>query len=295
MRLYILVAALLRCIFYMSMRENWIKVGSATIHYFVAGEGDRNVILLHGGGTNSAMLSWKYIISHLSQKYKVFAPDWPSYGQSSAFTGNYTNDLLIDCLSRLMDAWQLQKASLIGLSMGGAAALGYTLIFPERVSSIVLAGSYGLQHKAPYHTLSYLLLHMPFFSKIICECMRRSHFVIRGCLQKTFHDRRLISEELVHEIYTVAQRSCIEKAFFSWLRNEVLWNGMRTCYAQRFHELQTRTLLLHGEYDSLVPLYYAQQAASLIKNARLHVIHKCGHWLTRERPEEFNRVVSAFL
>ncbi|MCF6149783.1 MAG: alpha/beta hydrolase [Candidatus Kuenenia sp.] len=282
-------------LFYMTIRENRVKLDFANIHYFVAGDGDRSVVLLHGGGTNSAMLSWKYIIQPLSQKYKVYAPDWPSYGQSTTFTGKYTNEMLIDCLHRLMDVWQLRKANLVGLSMGGSAALGYTLLFPDRVNTVVLASSYGLQHKAPYHKLSYILLHMPFFSKFIWACMRRSHFVIRSCLQKIIHDPALIPDELVHEIFTVAQRSCIEKAFFSWLRNEVLWNGMRTCYEQRFHELKTRTLLLHGDYDPLVPLFYAQQASLFIKNAKLHVFHRCGHWLTRERPDEFNQVVLSFL
>ncbi|MBM4053738.1 MAG: alpha/beta hydrolase [Planctomycetes bacterium] len=279
----------------MTIEENCIQIDSAIIHYYVAGNGDRNVVLLHGGGTNSAMLSWKYTIRPLSKKYKVYAPDWPSYGKSTACTGKYTNDMLIDCLRLMMDAWQLEKTSLVGLSMGGAAALGYTLLYPERVNNIVLASSYGLQHKAPYHLLSYVLLHMPYFSKLIWECMRRSRFIIRSCLQKIIHDPALIPEELVQEIYTVAQRSCIEKAFFSWLRNEVLLNGMRTCYEQRFHELTTRTLLLHGDYDPLVPLLYAQKASALIKNAQLHVFHKCGHWLTRENPDEFNRVVTDFL
>jgi len=279
----------------MSIYEKWIQIGSLKIHYFMAGEGDKNVVLLHGGGTNSAMLSWKYIIKPISQTHKVYAPDWPSYGESSTYKGKYTCDSLISCLSQLMDAWQLQKAHLVGLSMGGSAALGYALNFPDRVDKVILASSYGLQKRAPLHRLSYVLLHTPFFNRMIWACLRRSHFVIRYCLRKIIKDPRVVSEELVNDVFEIAQRPCIEKAFFSWLCNEVLWGGMRTCYVSRFHEVQSKILILHGDCDPLIPLSRARQASLRIPNARLHIFQNCGHWLTIEKPDEFNNVLTSFL
>jgi pimeloyl-ACP methyl ester carboxylesterase len=55
------------------------------------------------------------------------------------------------------------------------------------------------------------------------------------------------------------------------------------------------TLIIHGENDTLVPLFCARQAAEGIPGAPLHIISACGHWPQREKPDEFNRVLVTFL
>lgn len=279
----------------MKIVGNWVRLDALHIHYFLVGNGDSHVILLHGGGTNSAMLSWGTVLSPLSQEHTIYAPDWPSYGKSSTFHGKYTTEMLIDCLGKLIDAWKLQRVSLVGISMGGCAALGYALTYPEKVDRVVLAGSYGIQEKAPYHIISYLLLHMPFFCKTIWAGIRKSQFLLKQCLSRIIYDAETITDELLYEVFQMAQRSCIEKAFFSWLRNEVLWKGMKTCYANRYREVQAKTLLIHGEYDPLIPVSHACRAAMEIPGAQLHIVKNCGHWVTREKTDEFNEVVKSFL
>ncbi|MDR4509163.1 MAG: alpha/beta hydrolase [Candidatus Brocadiaceae bacterium] len=278
-----------------SIKENWLQVDNLDIRYFVTGNGDLPVILLHGGGTNSAMLSWKNTIIALSQEHRVYAPDWPCYGESSSYHGEYTTELLIKCLGLMMDAWHIPIADLIGLSMGGCAAIGYTLLAPERVNNLVLVSGYGFQQKAPYHRLSYLLLRTPFLYRFIWLCMRKSPNAVRFCLQNIIHESDAVSDDLVKEVFQMAQRPSIEQSFFSWLRNEVLWTGMNTCYLDKLHEIRARTLLIHGEQDPLVPVKYAYQASQHIPHARLHVMRGCGHWLTRESPDEFNRILKKFL
>ncbi len=55
------------------------------------------------------------------------------------------------------------------------------------------------------------------------------------------------------------------------------------------------TLLITGEKDRVIPLAYVQKAHERIKHSLLHVLHDCGHWSQREKPEEFNQVVENFL
>lgn len=96
-------------------------------------------------------------------------------------------------------------------------------------------------------------------------------------------------------MYRVAHEPGAGKAFISMQRNGVLWNGLRTNFTSRLHEITVPTLIVHGAQDTAVPLAYAQRAHTLIKNSELSIMQECKHWPQRERPEEFNRIVSNFL
>src|SRR3712207_4402660 len=96
------------------------------------------VLLLHGGGYDSAYLSYKPSIGPISQHYSVFAPDWPGYGESDKPGMRYSTEYYVHFLGRLMDALRLEKASLVGISMGGAISLGFSLRWPQRVEKLVL-------------------------------------------------------------------------------------------------------------------------------------------------------------
>ncbi len=63
----------------------------------------------------------------------------------------------------------------------------------------------------------------------------------------------------------------------------------------RLHEITVPTLLIHGSQDRAVPLSYVQKAHALIKNSEFVILQDCGHWTQREKPEEFQQVVSTFL
>jgi hypothetical protein len=128
-----------------AIQSTWLNVDGLRIHCLAAGESGSAVLLLHGGGLDSAALSWEEVIGPLSEKHRVFAPDLPGYGQSDKTAIQYTVDYYIAFLEHLMDTLHLEQTSLVGLSMGGGIALGVTLRFPARVEKLVLVDSYGIQ------------------------------------------------------------------------------------------------------------------------------------------------------
>lgn len=65
------------------------QLEKAAIHYSTFGESGSPVVLLHGGGTDSGMLSWKLTVEPLAQAHRVYVPDWPGYGQSTSLDGEY--------------------------------------------------------------------------------------------------------------------------------------------------------------------------------------------------------------
>ena len=108
-------------------RDGWAEVDGLRTHYLKAGEGNAPVLLLHGGGYDSASLSYKHAIGSISRHHQVFAPDWPGYGQSDKPEIEYSTEYYVGFLGRLMDVLGLKKANLVGISMGGAISLGFSL------------------------------------------------------------------------------------------------------------------------------------------------------------------------
>ena len=208
----------------------------------------------------------------------------------------YTMDFYVNFVEHLLDALHLEKVSLVGLSLGGAIALALTLYAPARVGKLVPVDTYGVQDKLAAHTLSYLYVHLPFLDESSWWLMGRSRSMIRwSLLAGLIYNPARLSAELVDRIYQTARESRAGKAFISFQRSEVLWNGLRSNFTARLHEITVPTLLVSGEEDRAVPLAYVQRAHTLIPHSQLYIMQECRHWPQGEKPEEFTRVVANFL
>jgi pimeloyl-ACP methyl ester carboxylesterase len=279
-----------------SLQEQWLDVDGLRIHCFVAGTHGSPVVLLHGGGLDSASISWRACIGPLAVQHRVFAPDLPGYGQSDKPEVEYTLDFYVNFLEHLLDALHLQKVSLVGLSLGGGIALSFTLRFPARVEKLVLVGSYGLQKKVAWHKLSYLLVHLPLLNALTMGILASSRGMVRwGLLAGMVYSPQRLSEEFVDEVYQRVREPGAGKAFASFQKSEVLWNGLRSDLTGRLHEITVPTLIVQGAEDHLAPLVWARAARSLIKNSELYIVPQTKHWLPGEKPEEFTQVALKFL
>ena len=265
------------------------------IHCLTAGQTGAPVLLLHGGGYDAASLSYGPSIEPISQSHRVFAPDWPGYGQSDKPDTSYTTEYYETFLGHLMDALGLEKASLIGISMGGAISLGFSLHSPKRVEKLVLVDSHGLGKEVRGRVASYAMVRLPLLNRLVWTLMSRSRTMVRWSLETVFHDPQSVSSSLVEEDFQAAKKTESGKAWRSWQRSEIGLGGFRTNFVDELHTLAVPTLILHGEEDGYVPVSWARRAHALIKDSELLVLPQCGHWLTREKPSEFNRAVLAFL
>jgi pimeloyl-ACP methyl ester carboxylesterase len=267
------------------------------ISYLTAGdEQGAAIVLLHGGGTDHAMLSWREAIPALVEAgYWVFAPNYPGYGDSPISSKPAILENLIDYLQQLMDMWGLRKAALIGVSLGGALAIGYALEHKERVDRMILIGSYGIQDKAPYHAMSYFMVRMPWLMNATWALARGSRWAARYSLNSIIYNPESRTDALVDEVAEAMQNLDSQKAFGQLQREDVQWKGLKTNFTPRLSEISAPVLLVHGTKDIGVPLKYAQRAATLFQNARLDVIENAGHWTQRDYPEVVNRLIVEFL
>ena len=274
----------------------WVRVDELRVRCLAAGTGEAPpVLLLHGGGFDAAGLSYRHTIDPLSRLRPVVAFDWPGYGGSDKPNLRYDLAYYARFLERLMDSLGIERAALVGVSMGGAAALSFALRSQKRVEKLVLVASYGLGKDIPRGRLGYFLVHAPLAADLIYALLNRSRRSLRWGLRRIVHDPRVVSDELVDEARRLLDQPASGRAFRSFRKSEVGWGGLKTDLSGRLGEVAVPTLLVHGEHDRVVPVAWARRAHERLPDSELRVLRGCGHWPPREYPDKFNQVVADFL
>jgi pimeloyl-ACP methyl ester carboxylesterase len=280
---------------YAGVQQKFTSLDCGRIHYLQAGNAGSPLILLHGGGIDCAAFSWQKIIEPVSSSHRVYAPDLPGYGKSDMPDIQYTMAYYTSFLASFMDVLGLPRVSLLGLSLGGGIALSFTLQHPNRVERLVLADSYGIQPRVSFHLLSTLMVKLPFVLEFFNKSLYSDRNLVRRTLKRLFCNKDMVTDDLVNQLYDLANQPGAGKAYRSFQRDEVQWKGLRSNFISRLPEISPSTLIIQGACDNLVPLKYAQRAKEYLPNVSMQVIPNCGHISPLDAPEDFNRYVLQFL
>lgn len=255
-------------------------------------ESGQPVLLLHGGGADSAALSWGDVGPALADAgHRVFAPDHPGFGQSPGAEWPLTQENLIRHVGELVDTLELSDYAIAGLSLGGGMTIGHLLDRPAGARTAVLLGCYGLMPRLADGPLgrvtqltSFLLLRSGLLAAMTRTYARNPSAMERG-LRDLVRDPRARTPELVHAVLTEAAHGTGLATFGEWQRDQVRWNRLRTVYTDQLPSIRTPTLLVHGNRDSGVPLARIEKASELLPDAALLTVPDAGHWVQRDRPD----------
>jgi 4,5:9,10-diseco-3-hydroxy-5,9,17-trioxoandrosta-1(10),2-diene-4-oate hydrolase len=263
------------------------------LHYDEAGQGPP-VVLLHGGGPGaSGMSNFQHNLPVFAERFRTLVVDQPGYGKSDKpqVQGNYFT-FAATALNDLLDELSIEKAHLVGNSLGGGTAVRFALTHPERAGRIVLMGPGGLS--------------LNVFAPDPTEGVRRlaefgappgpSREKMAAFLRTLVFDQRLVTDELIDERFAAASDPDSLKAmasmgasFFDPASYEqgLLW--------REAHRLKNQVLLIWGREDRVNPVDGALVAMKMIRRAQLHVFGGCGHWVQLEKFDEFNALAIGFL
>jgi pimeloyl-ACP methyl ester carboxylesterase len=263
------------------------------VRYLAAGERGATppVVLLHGIGLDAAAISWKRALPSLAADRRVLALDLPGHGRSDKPARSYTTAYYGAVLEAFLDSLGVERVVLVGISMGGALALGRALAVPEQVSRLVLVDSHGLGRDAPWRAPGFLTLWTPFFDSVLEASLRDPATIAAGLRAMTVDP----DPDFLADVGRAVKDPATVRALTSWQRSEFGVCGLRTCYLDRLTEVSIPTLLIHGRDDPVFPVSWSARASERIEGSSLHVIENCGHWPPRERPRRFNRLVGDFL
>jgi pimeloyl-ACP methyl ester carboxylesterase len=258
------------------------------VRYLAGGDGPP-LVLLHGIGLDAATVSWRHAMPVLAQNQTVYALDLPGHGASDKPQRTYTTEYYVETLAAFLDELGLAGAGLVGISMGGAVALGHALDGGDP-EGLVLVDSYGLGQDAYWRSGASVALRVPFADSMLWGSVG-SRMAVRSSLRGLAG--RSLPDELVDDVHDAVSPATM-RAMRSWQRHEFQADGLRTDYTERLPSLETETLLIHGRDDPLLPVSWSERANSQLPDSELAVIEGCGHWPPRERPEQFNRAVGEF-
>lgn len=277
------------------INKKMIAVQGVNIQCFYAGNGAATIVLLHGAGVDSAMMSWAEVIRILGENYKVIAPDLPGYGGSDAIAGEYTLEFYTETVKGIIEAFQCPPVVLVGLSLGGGISLNMALNYPRLIHLLIPVDAWGLFPKLPYHRLTHWYTRSKLNDNLY-QWTGRYPAVVRWSLAyNLFGDKSKVTEALVEEVRNAMLEPKAGKPFISFQRSEITRTGLNTDLYSRLPEIAMPTLLIHGSKDKAVPLKDALAASKLIPDCQLHIMEGCRHWPQKERPEEFARVVRDFI
>ncbi len=251
-------------------------VNGIEVYYETYGRSDDVVVFAHGLGGNH--LSWWRQIPVFSERYRCVVFDHRGFGLSPDAPDGPGIRAFVEDLRGLLDHLGVERAFVVGQSMGGFSALGLALAHPERTRGVVLADT----------TFPYIGPETGEMMRRQAERARTAPDTLRGVAYSEAYAERDPEGAFLYEAISRLNPPRPDDFFAPWrLPPSPTEDEMRS--------LRTPALFLCGEDDPLFPPSAMEAASRLVPGSRLVVVPGAGHSVYWERPEAFNEAVLWFL
>ncbi len=269
-----------------SQYSRFAEIDGVRLHYQETGSGPP-LLLIHG--YTSSTYTWKDVFAPLSAKYRVIAVDLKGFGFSDKPAGDYTRRAQAILVVHLLDYLQIEQATLVGNSLGGEVALNCAILYPQRISRLILLDSAGLPQPPGAATLSPAAASWPVVGPVLTALALTSDKLVRQGLQKSFADPSQVTDGHVAYYYRFLQTR----------------DGQRAAYLTRVQagqfpvapelaKIRQPTLLIWGAHDRIIPLASGQRFNELINGSRLIILPDGGHVPQEEMPARIVQEIMAF-
>lgn len=258
-----------------------INLDGITISYDDVGKGTTPVIFIHGFPFDKS--SWQPQMEFLKDTQRVIAYDIRSFGKSTADNEKASMSLFADDLIKLMDALEMDKAVVCGLSMGGYILLNAVNRYPERFKAIILSDSQCIADSPEakekrYKTIEHI------------EAGGLNDFA-NGFIKNVFCQESVENKkELVERIKTI-----VLTTLPATITGTLAALAERSEMCSSLNKISVPALILCGNEDKVTPFAQSEILHQHIVGSTLHSIAQAGHLSNLEQPEQFNRHVTKFI
>ena len=232
--------------------------------YLEKGKG-KPIILLHGlmGGVEN----FGDMVDFISNDYKVYGLDLKLF--ETPFLKCSVKSKA-EYLLKFMNHLGIEKASLLGNSMGGHIGLIFTKLHPEKVDSLLLTGSSGLYESSMGDTFP----------------RRGDYDYIKRKTEEVFYDPKVATKDLVDRVFDIANKRESVVRLLAFAKSAIRHN-----MAKDLPKLNAPTCLIWGKYDKVTPPHVAEEFHALLPISDLFWVDNCGHAPMWEHPKEFSKIV----
>ncbi|MDQ6840492.1 MAG: alpha/beta fold hydrolase [Actinomycetota bacterium] len=271
-----------------------VRIHGHDLSYRRAGDGNGPVLLMiHGIAGSSA--TWEASMPLLARDFTIIAPDMLGHGQSAKPLGDYSLGAYASGLRDLLAVLDINRATLVGHSLGGGIAMQLAYQHPECCERMVLVDSGGLGSE-----VSWLLrlMSLPgadvlaplFFPRFVREW---GDAVGRLASGKGLRSAR-VSESW--RSYASLVEAPNRQAFVRTLRHVIAPSGQSVSANDRLYLLErVPTMIMWGDRDGIIPVDHARAAHEAIPHSRLEIIEGAGHFPHVEEPGVFASLLADFV
>lgn len=278
----------------MTVSNTKIKTGVFQTYTNVSGEDQKETILfLHGSGPGvTAWSNWQFALPALDGQFHCIAPDLAGFGATDHPTPSPSGmhswmRLWVDQSKALLDELKIEKAHIVGNSMGGAIALHLLMDAPDRFDRIVHMGPIGTPHRIT-----------PALDRLWGFYDDPTVQTFRNIIRWFVYDDAFLTDRLdsiAQTRFEAAMEPDVQRSFeamFPSPRQNAIDDLVVSELALR--RMDHPTLLVHGRDDHIVPMETSLHLLDHLPNARLHVYGQCSHWIQVEFAKSFNQLLAQF-
>jgi pimeloyl-ACP methyl ester carboxylesterase len=270
-----------------------IELHGHQVVYRIAGDGPP-VVLVHG--MVNASRHWAAVAERLAERHLVIAPDLIGHGDSATPRGDYSLGAHAAVIRDLLSALGIERATMVGHSLGGGVAMVYFWQFPERVERLALVSSGGLGDEVSPLLRSAAL---PGARALISLA---THRLVTGNLDRAGVALRERGSWVGAQLQAVAralrplESAGQREAFVQTLRAVIDRHGQRVSATDRLYLLRDMpTLIAWGERDRTIPVEHGIAAHRAIPGSRFVTIPGAAHFPHIERPDELAAALEDFI
>ncbi len=256
------------------------------LHFETHGTGEPLILI---PGFASGAWNWFRQTRDLSEDFRVIAFDPRGIGQSRIEnpidSANLSMETFVEDVLTILDAFEIEKANVLGASFGGFVAQEFALRFPERLNKLILActSAGGANHVRP--DIEILRSFTPDPNLTVGERIRK---FIRPAFTDKFNAEQA---DEVEEVCRLRESNTVADAvYFAQLQTAFTFNA-----EDRVSLIETETLVITGDQDKVVPMQNSMNLAGSLPNATLKIIENGSHLFFIENAAEFNQAVKEFL
>lgn len=255
----------------------FLQFEGGRIHYVDKGEGPA-LLFLHAFPLSSAM--WNKQANDLKDAWRVLAIDFPGFGKSDRLARPASMEAFAQVALALLDAAKVERAAVIGLSMGGYAAFELRAMAPGRVGALALCDTRATPdtpdgRKAREATARAVEEDG---CAVLAERMLPNLVTPNAPPALKRDIEKLITENSPEGAAAALRAMALRKDFTGSLK-----------------DIDCPTLVLVGDHDTLTPPSDSQAMAQAIPGARFESVHGAGHLSNLENPKDYDAALRSFL
>jgi pimeloyl-ACP methyl ester carboxylesterase len=270
-----------------------VRLHGHRVNFNIAGEGPP-IVLIHGVAGRAAQ--WDETMLLLAERHTVIAPDLLGHGESAKPRGDYSLGAFASGIRDLLVGLDIERATVVGHSLGGGIAMQFAYQFPERCERLVLVSSGGLGQDV---NLILRAATLP-GSELVLPLLAHARVLEAASLiPRAFAKLGLRAGPDMTEIargYQSLATAEARSAFIHTLRAVIDPTGQRVNASDRLYlASKMPTLIVWGERDRIITCDHARNAHEGMPGSRLEVFEHSGHFPQLDRPIEFARILGSFM